>query len=160
MNMKMMETYQKYGVNPLSQIGGCLPMVIQIPVFFGFFTMLRSAVELRGSEFLWAADLSARIPLRRSRASRLIFTTVDDRHHVSANEAATGRPEHGSHSAGDHEIHAADVRGVLYSASSGLCLYWTVQNVLSIIQTKMTKVDPDEDNKVEVIPPGKKRKAT
>ena len=47
-----------------------------------------------------------------------------------------------------------------YSASSGLCLYWTVQNVLSIIQTKMTKVDPDEDNKVEVIPPGKNPKKT
>ena len=47
-----------------------------------------------------------------------------------------------------------------YSASSGLCLYWTVQNVLSIIQNEMTKVGPDEDNKVEVIPPGKKRKAT
>ena len=160
MNMKMMETYQKYGVNPLSQIGGCLPMVIQIPVFFGFFTMLRSAVELRGSEFLWAADLSAPDTITEIAGFPINIYHFDDRHHVSANEAATGRPEHGSHSAGDHEIHAADVRGVLYSASSGLCLYWTVQNVLSIIQTKMTKVDPDEDNKVEVIPPGKKRKAT
>jgi len=48
-----------------------------------------------------------------------------------------------------------------YSASSGLCLYWTVQNVLSIVQTKMTKVEPDKGkNEVEVIPPNKKRKKT
>ena len=59
MNMKMMEIYKKYGVNPLSQMGGCLPMLIQIPIFFGFFTMLRTAIELRGAEFLWVADLSS-----------------------------------------------------------------------------------------------------
>jgi len=51
-----------------------------------------------------------------------------------------------------------------YSASSGLCLYWTVQNVLTIIQTKLTKVDPEAGDKgntqVEVIPPNKKRKRT
>ena len=41
--------------NPL---GGCLPILIQNPVFIGFFTMLRTAVELRGAKFLWACDLS------------------------------------------------------------------------------------------------------
>ena len=50
-----MELCRKHKVNPMS---GCLPMVIQMPVFFGFFTMLRSAIELRGAHFLWVADLS------------------------------------------------------------------------------------------------------
>ena len=39
-------------------MSGCLPMLIQMPVFIGFYTMLRSAIELRGAHFLWVADLS------------------------------------------------------------------------------------------------------
>ncbi len=52
---KQMELWKKNKVNPMS---GCLPMVIQMPVFIGFFTMIRSAIELRGAHFLWVADLS------------------------------------------------------------------------------------------------------
>ncbi|HEU6446855.1 MAG TPA: membrane protein insertase YidC [Verrucomicrobiae bacterium] len=44
--------------NNVSQMSGCLPMLIQMPVFLGFFTMIRSAIELRGAHFLWVADLS------------------------------------------------------------------------------------------------------
>jgi YidC/Oxa1 family membrane protein insertase len=50
------ELYKEHKVNPMS---GCLPMFIQMPVFIGFFTMIRSAIELRGAHFLWAADLVA-----------------------------------------------------------------------------------------------------
>lgn len=52
---KQMELWKKHGVNPMS---GCWPMLIQMPVFMGFFTMIRSAIELRGAHFLWIADLS------------------------------------------------------------------------------------------------------
>jgi YidC/Oxa1 family membrane protein insertase len=55
MNSELMKLYKEHGVNP---VGGCLPMFIQIPIFFGLFTMLRQAVELRGSGFLWIHDLS------------------------------------------------------------------------------------------------------
>jgi YidC/Oxa1 family membrane protein insertase len=55
MNMETMKLYKDYGVNPLS---GCLPMVVQIPIFFGFYNMLGKAVELRNSHFLWVHDLS------------------------------------------------------------------------------------------------------
>jgi YidC/Oxa1 family membrane protein insertase len=55
MNQEVMKLYKQYGINP---VGGCLPMVIQIPIFFGLFTMLRQAVELRNSSFLWIKDLS------------------------------------------------------------------------------------------------------
>ncbi len=54
-NTETMGLYRKYGINPL---GGCLPMLIQIPIFFGFFQMLQYAVELRGQSFLWVQDLS------------------------------------------------------------------------------------------------------
>ncbi len=52
---KQWELYKENKVNPMS---GCLPMLVQMPVFIGFFTMIRSAIELRGASFLWAADLS------------------------------------------------------------------------------------------------------
>ena len=55
MNAEVMKLYKEYGVNP---VGGCLPMMIQIPIFFGLFTMLRQAVELRNASFLWVHDLS------------------------------------------------------------------------------------------------------
>src|SRR5207248_11787575 len=55
MNQEVMKLYKQYGINP---VGGCLPMVIQVPIFFGLFTMLRQAVELRNSSFLWIRDLS------------------------------------------------------------------------------------------------------
>ena len=161
MNMKMMETYQKYGVNPLSQIGGCLPMVIQIPVFFGFFTMLRSAVELRGSEFLWAADLSAPDTIAEIAGFPInILPLLMTGTMFLQMKLQPAAPNMDPTQQAIMKYMPLMFVFFFYSASSGLCLYWTVQNVLSIIQTKMTKVDPDEDNKVEVIPPGKKRKAT
>lgn len=52
----MMELYKEHKVNPM---GGCLPMLIPMPFFFGFFTMLRSTAELRFAPFLWATDLSS-----------------------------------------------------------------------------------------------------
>ena len=55
MNAEVMKLYKDYGINPVS---GCLPMMIQIPIFFGLFTMLRQAVELRNASFLWVSDLS------------------------------------------------------------------------------------------------------
>ncbi len=51
-----MELFKKHKVNPL---GGCLPILITLPFFFGFFQMLRSAAELRFEPFLWAPDLAS-----------------------------------------------------------------------------------------------------
>ena len=55
-NKKMMEMYKERGVNPL---GGCLPMLLQMPVFIALYRMLWNAFELRGAPFLWwMTDLS------------------------------------------------------------------------------------------------------
>ncbi len=57
MNQEIMNLYKLYKVNPL---GGCLPMIFQIPVFFAFYKMLYQAIELRHATFfLWIDDLSA-----------------------------------------------------------------------------------------------------
>ncbi len=60
MNEEMMKLYKAHGINPA---GGCLPILIQIPVFWGFFRMLVVAVEFRHSPFiLWIRDLSVHDP--------------------------------------------------------------------------------------------------
>lgn len=55
LSAETMKLYRDYGVNPL---GGCLPMFVQIPIFFGFFRVLQYAAELRGQTALWVKDLS------------------------------------------------------------------------------------------------------
>lgn len=61
MNKKLMEYYKKEGINPLGGAGGCLPMVVQMPIMISLFVVLRKAIELRGQgTFLipWIKDLS------------------------------------------------------------------------------------------------------
>src|SRR5438034_406982 len=55
MNQEVMRRYKDYGINP---VGGCLPMMIQLTLFFGLFKMLGQAVELRNAHFPWVNDLS------------------------------------------------------------------------------------------------------
>lgn len=55
-----MELYKKVGVNPL---GGCLPMLLQMPILFAMFSFFPAAIELRQQSFLWAADLSSYDPI-------------------------------------------------------------------------------------------------
>lgn len=60
MNQEIMEMYKKHGANPL---GGCLPMLLQIPIFFALFTALRNSWSLHGAPFaLWITDLSSKDP--------------------------------------------------------------------------------------------------
>lgn len=54
-NQETMALYSRYGVSPL---GGCLPMLIQMPIFIALFNFVPNAIELRGESFLWADDLS------------------------------------------------------------------------------------------------------
>jgi len=56
MSMEQMKLFREAGVNPL---GGCIPALLQIPIFFALFSFFSSEVGLRGASFLWANDLSA-----------------------------------------------------------------------------------------------------
>jgi YidC/Oxa1 family membrane protein insertase len=55
LNKEMMELYKKYNVNPLS---GCLPLLLQMPVFISLYQGLIRSIELKGASFLWVKDLS------------------------------------------------------------------------------------------------------
>ena len=56
MSMEQMKLFREAGVNPL---GGCIPALLQIPIFFALYSFFNSYVDLRGQNFLWANDLSA-----------------------------------------------------------------------------------------------------
>lgn len=55
LNKEIMELYRKHKANPL---GGCLPMVLQIPIFFGLYQALSRSIVLKGAQFLWIKDLA------------------------------------------------------------------------------------------------------
>jgi len=156
MQKKMMEFYRENKVNPVS---GCLPMLVQIPVFIGFFTMVRSAIELRGATFLWATDLSrpdtvAVIPW----LNFLDFIPFTWLHNFPINplslimgvtmllQARMTPMAPGVDPMAQKMMKYMPlfILLILYNYSAGLTLYWTVQNLLTMAQTKLTKskVDP------------------
>jgi len=139
MNKKMMEFMKEHKVSPL---GGCLPLVLQIPVFIGFFQMVQSAIELRGAKFLWACDLSK---------PDTIFTIPGLDFNVNPLPLLMGvtmfwqarlTPPSPGMDATQQKImkyFPLIFLFMLYNYSAGLTLYWTVQNLLSIAQMKLTK---------------------
>jgi YidC/Oxa1 family membrane protein insertase len=134
LNTEMMKLYRDYGVNPL---GGCLPMLIQMPVFLGFYYMLLSSVELRGQAFLWIHDLSRPdtigylpglgIPIN---PMPLIMTAA-----MVWSMHLTPQPQ-GVDNPGAKMMKLMPIIMLVfcYNFSSALSLYWTVQNFLSIGQ--------------------------
>lgn len=64
LNKEIMALYQKKGMNPLSSCqSGCVPLILQMPVFFALYAVLYNSIELRGAPFLgWIQDLSAKDP--------------------------------------------------------------------------------------------------
>jgi len=82
MSMEQMKLFREAGVNPL---GGCIPALLQIPIFFALYSFFSSSVDLRGADFLWAKDLAAfddvikfgfNIPLLGSHLSLFTITAV------------------------------------------------------------------------------------
>jgi YidC/Oxa1 family membrane protein insertase len=136
---KQMELWKKHKVNPM---GGCLPMAIQMPVFIGFYTMLRSAIELRGARFLWAADLSKPDTLFMIPGVNFPFNLLP----LLMGGAMLWQSHLMPPSPGMDPTQAKLMRYLpaifilfLYNYSSGLALYMTVSTLLGVLQTKLTK---------------------
>ncbi|MEI6560856.1 MAG: membrane protein insertase YidC [Verrucomicrobiota bacterium] len=138
MNQEVMQLYKDYGANPLS---GCLPMLIQIPIFIGFYSMLGTAVELRNQGFWWVHDLSrpdtlfhfAGVPvniLPLAMAGTMIWQ-------MQLTPKA-GDPAQQKMMMFMPLIFVF----VTYNFASALALYYTVQNILSIIQLYATRNQP------------------
>ncbi len=160
MNKKTMEFMKEHKVSPL---GGCLPMLLQIPVFFGFYKMIQSAIELRGASFLWVKDLSKPDTLFLIPGTLFPFNLLPLIMGATMLWQARLTPP----SPGMDPMQAKLMRYMplmflvfLYNFSAGLALYWTVQNLLTIAQTKLTRTLPEQVAvKAPVLtPPSKKKK--
>jgi len=135
MNTELMKLYKDYKINPMS---GCLPMLVQIPIFFGFYNMLGPAVELRNSKFLWVQDLSqpdtiahlAGIPLNP--LPLLMAATMFWQMAISPK---SGDPIQ------QRVFMFVPLIFIFfcYNFASALALYWTVQNLFSIVQLYATR---------------------
>lgn len=134
--MEMMKLYREYGISPM---GGCLPMLLQMPIFFSFFWVLQTAAEFRGESFLaWVSDLSLMdtiftihilgldIPVNVL-PILMTLTTMLQMHMTPATGDAT-------------QVRIMRWMPLMflvfcYYYPSALGLYWTTNNIISIIQT-------------------------
>ncbi len=134
MQMKTMELYKQHKINPL---GGCLPVLLQIPVFFALFNVLRSAIELRQAQFLWASDLSlpdtvltvVGLPINPMAVVMGVGMVYQQKIMPTSADPMQQRMM---------LIMSAFFTLMLYNMPSGLTLYWTVNQACSILQYKVT----------------------
>ena len=144
MNQEISELYRREKINPLS---GCLPLLLQMPVFFALYNLLNSHFELRGALFIpgWIPDLSApesvlnfpfALPLIGWTALRLLpLLMVASQILSSKFTQPSGSSQQGGAQAKLFAYALPIVfLFILYDMPSGLVLYWTVQNVLSTAQ--------------------------
>ena len=131
------ETWKLYRENKVNPMSSCLPMLIQIPVFIALFTVLRSAVELRFAPFLWIADLSepenlfpGLLPLVPA-LNILPFLMAGTMLLQSKLTPAMGDPAQQKMMMW---MMPAMMLFMFYSMPSALVLYWTVSQVLAIVQ--------------------------
>jgi YidC/Oxa1 family membrane protein insertase len=138
MNEELMKLYKQYGVNPF---GGCLPMLIQIPIFFGFYSMLGSAIELRNSHFLWIHDLSQPDTIAHFLGFPINLLPILMGGTMLWQMAIS--PKSGDPSQ-QRIMYFMPVifLSFCYNYASGLALYWTTQNLFSILQLYWTRNQP------------------
>jgi YidC/Oxa1 family membrane protein insertase len=134
MNQELMALYKKHGVNPMA---GCLPMFVQIPIFFGFYNMLGKAVALRNSPFLWVQDLS-----QPDTVAVLAGFPVNVLPILMAGTMLVQMqltPKTGDPMQQRMFMFMPLIFVVFcYNYASGLALYWTVQNIFTIVQLLLT----------------------
>jgi YidC/Oxa1 family membrane protein insertase len=123
MNEEMMKLYKEHGVNPA---GGCLPLLIQLPVFWGVFRMLVAAVEFRHAPFvLWITDLSTKDP----------FLVTPILMGVTQFISQKMTPTSADPSQAKMMLVMPFVMTIFFiNFQSGLVLYWLTTNVLQIGQ--------------------------
>ena len=157
MNQEVMKMYKKYGVNP---IGGCLPMLLQIPIFFGFYRMLQYAVELRHEPFLgWVTDLSQPDTIGYFMGFPINILPIIMTFTSFAQMAMM--PKTGDKMQQRLMMFMPFMFLIFcYSFASALALYWTTQNIFTIFQTWITAKMPEPKLVEKPVDPTKPKKKT
>jgi len=146
LNEETMALFKKYKVNPLA---GCVPILIQVPIFIAFYYMLRGASELRFGHFLWISDLSlpdtvaviSGFPINI--LPLFMGATMLYQMHLTPN------PSMDATQAKIMKFMPLIFLFFCYNFSSGLVLYWTVSNGMSILQQLHTNHKRTQEETLE-----------
>ncbi|HTH45907.1 MAG TPA: membrane protein insertase YidC [Candidatus Limnocylindria bacterium] len=163
LNEQTLRVMKENKVNPAA---GCLPMLIQMPVFIGFFFMLRTAIELRGASFLWVSDLSQPdtlfvipglgfLPFLGINGVGLPINLLPIIMGCTSLYLASLTPPSPQMDPAQQKMMKympVFFTLFLYNYSSGLTLYWTVQNLITVLQNKLTKMNDDKGTATPVTP--------
>lgn len=149
-----MELYKKAGINPM---GGCIPMLIQLPILIALFRFFPASIELRGQSFLWADDLSSydsvlnlpfSIPFYGDHVSLfalLMAVSLFGYSWYNYQQTASSQPQ----MAGMKfmMLYLMPIMMLLWfnSYSSGLCYYYLLSNLITIGQTLIIRRMVDDD---------------
>jgi len=159
MNQLQMELFKKHKVNPM---GGCLPILVQMPMFFALYNVMVESVQLRRAPFVgWIGDLSA--------PDTLFSMGTFPIHVLPLIMAATqlAQPTMGPSTDSRQQMMKymmpIFMLVIFYGLPSGLVLYWTVNNVLTALQQYlMNRSEAGKEGAVTVVPEkpsGRKRRA-
>jgi YidC/Oxa1 family membrane protein insertase len=124
MNQEVSALYKAEGVNP---VGGCLPMIIQMPFLFAYYSMLGAALDLRHAPWLWIRDLSSPDPWHLLPIGIIITMLLTQR--------MTPQPGMDPAQQKMMTLMMPLMLGVIsWNLAAGLCLYWSEGNLIAIAQ--------------------------
>jgi YidC/Oxa1 family membrane protein insertase len=124
-NQEVMDLYKKEGVNPM---GGCLPMLVQLPLIYAFYKVLAVTIELRGAHWLWVTDLSQPEQLAIHILPVIMIVTQ------FIQQKMTPNPGMDPSQAKMMMMMPLMFGFFFYNLSSGLVLYWLTSNLVGIAQ--------------------------
>ena len=150
MQKELMKLYTENKINPFA---GCLPILIQMPIFFGLYTAFQTTVELRLHSFLWIHDLSAPDTVFHIGGFPVNLLPILMGLSMWQSMRMTPNPSADSSQKTIFLMMTLLFPIICYPMPAALTLYMTIQNLLTILQTWLTKEEPD----VEVIPPAAKK---
>ncbi len=151
LNKEMMKLYTEHKINPFA---GCLPIFIQIPVFFGLYTAFQTTVELRLESFLWIHDLSAPDTLFHIGSFGFNLLPILMGLTMWLSMRMTPTPSADNTQKTIMYTMALLFPVICYSLPAALSLYMTLQNLLVMLQMGMSKTP---EAIMEVVPPKKKK---
>lgn len=168
MNAEIMNLYKKEKISPLS---GCLPMLIPLPILIGFFYLMQNMIELRNVPFLWISDLTSsdslftlpfQLPILDTNQFNLLplimtVTTFFSMRMQPQNQVAQKNNDNANTMKMMGYFFPVFLLFILYNFASGLILYYTMMNILSLIQQLITNKFKKE-HLVTVIEPKNKKK--
>lgn len=144
-----MKLFREHRVNPAA---GCLPLFVQLPIFLGLYFMLRTSSELRFAEFLWIKDLSLSDTIGAIAGFPINILPLIMAVSMFFQMKMTPTPTTDSFQQKIFQFMPFIFLFFCYNFPSGLVLYWTIQNLLTIAQTYVTNrmQDPLEGVPVDV----------